>query len=536
MKWSSKVRKTAVVSLAAALALSSGAASAEGVPGAAKSEPPSRAGLAVEQSAAGGVYSRLVVFKENQFPKDYADVLQEFTSVEAEAIPEVGMLKLSGSSAEDVQQAEVAVLKTFKDSIENIGSDPQLELPPGDKAVTDQAAAKILETEPAQGDESKNDKSKNDESETSKSNRTQMRSMAAEETSEAAGETQAAAAEVPLYEKWGWDIKEVTGDWKSYDIQRGSRDVVVAVIDSGIDASHPDLAASIVGKGRSFVPGVESTTDNLGHGTMVAGAITANGKLRGIGPDLGLVPYKVFDTAGADTSWVVEAIIQASKDDVDVINLSLGTYKSLLKSEDQAALLAYARALIYANLKGVTVVASSGTDGLDIGDPAALAKALKWEGTDLAVHAPGGLPGVITTSAYNRQHEKAYYSNYGLRDMIAAPAGDYGSTWFTKGELNITSMCLTTYPTQLPQSELSKLAGLPAGYEFMIGTSLAAPKVSASAGVLIAEARKQGKTLSPSAVKKALFESAEDYGTPGADKEFGAGGVNVYEALSRLSK
>ncbi|WP_339848359.1 S8 family serine peptidase [Paenibacillus sp. FSL W7-1088] len=218
-----------------------------------------------------------------------------------------------------------------------------------------------------------------------------------------------------------------------------------------------------------------------------------------------------------------------------MINLSLGTYKSLLKPDDQAALLAYERALAYAQLKGVTVVASSGTDGLNISDPSILAQALKWDASELAVHAPGGLPDVITVSAYNRQHEKAFYSNYGLHDMIASPGGDYGSTWFTKGELNLTSMCLTTYPTHLPQSELSKLVGLPVGYEFMIGTSLAAPKVAASAGLLIAEAKERGYRLSPSAVKDMLFETANDYGEHGADEDFGVGGVNVYEALMRLN-
>ena len=73
-----------------------------------------------------------------------------------------------------------------------------------------------------------------------------------------------------LYQSWGWDIKEVTGDGQSLSMQSGNHNVVVAVIDSGIDASHPDLSGNIVNEGRSFVPGVNDTIDRLGHGTMIA--------------------------------------------------------------------------------------------------------------------------------------------------------------------------------------------------------------------------------------------------------------------------
>ena len=97
-------------------------------------------------------------------------------------------------------------------------------------------------------------------------------------------------------------------------------------------------------------------------------------------------------------------------------------------------------------------------------------------------------------------------------------------------------MCLTTYPTNLPQSYLSQLVGLPAGYEFMIGTSLAAPKVSAAAALLIAEGREKGRQMSPEDVKQILFRSATDYGATGPDTDFGVGVVNVYEALKKYMR
>ncbi|WP_068779521.1 S8 family serine peptidase [Paenibacillus sp. GM2] len=466
-----------------------------------------------EGITSGDPQSRLIMFKEGRLPAYPEELLQQWPDIEITLLPEVSMLKLTGYSLDRLLDAEAALTAAFASDIEEVGEDPKI-------TISDQA------TDPLQDAGIASKKTYN----ILNLNRPQFPSARRQEAADSVTGSSPLAAGAPLYQSWGWDIKEVTGDGQSLSMQSGNHNVVVAVIDSGIDASHPDLSGNVVNGGRSFVPGVNDTIDRLGHGTMIAGTIAANGQLLGVGPNLGISAYKVFDEGEADSSWVVEAIIQAVRDKVDVINLSLGTYKSLIKREDQAILIAYERALAYAYLHGVVVVASSGTDGLDISNPFQLAENLGW-GKNLAVHAPGGLPGVITVSATNREHERAFYSNYGLRNMIAAPAGDYGSTWFTKGELNLLSMCLTTYPTNLPQSYLSQLVGLPAGYEFMIGTSLAAPKVSAAAALLIAEGREKGKPMSPEDVKQILFRSATDYGVTGPDTDFGVGVVNVYEAL-----
>ncbi|WP_025692285.1 S8 family serine peptidase [Paenibacillus zanthoxyli] len=466
-------------------------------------------------------HSRLIIFKEGSFPAHPEELLRKWPEIEATSLPEAGMLRLTGNSLPQLQQAEAELRQIYSDSIEQVGEDPKIIVSDKNDELPNAAypsANSLLKI-----------RDWNSTAETTLQPKNFLRKV----QTGSEDDSSPLIANATLYQKWGWDIKEVTNDGRSLSVQAGNHNIVVAVVDSGIDASHPDLSANIMNSGKSFVPGVADTSDWIGHGTMVAGAIAANGKLLGVGPNLGLVAYKVFEQGEADSSWVIEAIIQAVRDDVDVINLSLGTYKSLIKPEDQAVLIAYTRALTYAYLKGVVVVASSGTNGLDISNPFRLAGSLGWE-NDLAVHAPGGLPGVITVSASNREHERAFYSNYGLPNMIAAPAGDYGSTWFTKGELNLLSMCLTTYPTQLPQSYLSQLAGLPAGYEFMIGTSLAAPKVSAAAALLIAEGREKGVRINPDIVKKVLLRNATDYGVPGPDGDFGVGVVNIYEALKNI--
>lgn len=340
------------------------------------------------------------------------------------------------------------------------------------------------------------------------------------------------------YEKWRWDIDKVTSDRKSYSIQQGSHKVKVAIIDSGVDEKHPDLKGNIISN-KSCVPGSDSLEDTLGHGTMVAGEIAANGNVKGVAPKIGIASYKVFNGDDCESSWVINAIIQAAKDKMDVINLSLGTYKSLLDKEDKAIVRAYERAISYAQSKNCIVVAASGneTKGVDISNPIKLAQSLGYK-NDLQIALPGGLPNVITVSATNKTDKLADYSNYGHNIKIAAPGGDYGPNWETKKIPDLKYMTLVTYPTNLPQSQLSSLMGFTPGYEFIEGgTSIAAPKVSASAALIISQyEEKYGSKPSPSKVVNLLYKGV----TPGADgndsKYYGKGILNVDNSLRLIKK
>ncbi|WP_335393483.1 S8 family serine peptidase, partial [Neobacillus drentensis] len=147
-----------------------------------------------------------------------------------------------------------------------------------------------------------------------------------------------------------WDIRHLTNEGKSYAIESGGtkstsgvkHKAVVGIIDSGIDTGHPDLEANFIG-GENFVPAggyygdvpeekgnVSDVTDTNGHGTHVAGSIAGNGKVKGVGPDLGIRAYRIFDASGsAPTGPIVAAIVQAANDGVDVINMSIGGFDSL---------------------------------------------------------------------------------------------------------------------------------------------------------------------------------------------------------------
>ncbi|MFF2444988.1 S8 family serine peptidase [Priestia megaterium] len=340
--------------------------------------------------------------------------------------------------------------------------------------------------------------------------------------------------DVKSYGNWMWDIKQVTNNYQSYDINKGSHNIKVGIIDSGIDFNHPDLKKNIISEGKSFVPGDISTQDTLGHGTMIAGTIAANGKITGVGPDIGLVPYRVFDQNGADSSWVIEAIIQATKDDMDVINLSLSTFKSLKNKEDRNIIKAYQRAFKYARKNNTIVVASAGNDGIDISNPKKSAEQLGIS-DDLLLHIPGGQKDIITVSGTTKENTLASYSNYGKVISIAAPGGDYGPDWKNKQVMDINSFVLTTFPTNLPQTYLSNYLGFDQGYELMAGTSLATPKVTASVALIKDEYfKKYGKEMSNSKVEKILYKNTDKF--TNYDKDlFGSGTVNVYKALINLN-
>jgi subtilisin family serine protease len=362
-----------------------------------------------------------------------------------------------------------------------------------------------------------------------------------------------------------WDIRHLTNEGKSYAIESGGtktasgveHQAVVGIIDSGIDAGHPDLKANFIG-GKNFVPAggyygdvpeekgnPSDVTDTNGHGTHVAGSIAGNGKVKGVGPDLGIRSYRIFDASGsAPTAPIVAAIVQAANDGVDVINMSIGGFDSLkyyyqgTRYSDIADVLLWKRALQYAVKKNVTVVASAGNESLNYADKKLLTDYMNATYANLGitfsgvtVEVPGSTPGVINVSSSNKwsTDKLSFYSNYGNGFVdVAAPGGDNGPVYASTLDLSkrdFTYRALSTWPRYLgAYITMQKNEG----YAYLHGTSMAAPKVAGIAGVIKAA----HPDYTPSQVEALIEKTALDYGKTGHDELYGSGEANAYSALT----
>ncbi|EJR93296.1 S8 family serine peptidase [Bacillus cereus] len=130
--------------------------------------------------------------------------------------------------------------------------------------------------------------------------------------------------------------------------------IKVAVIDTGIDSTHPDLKKNYL-KGYDFIDNDTNPEDTVGHGTHVAGIIAANGTMKGVAPDASILAYRVSEDPG-DTEMIIKAINQAIEDGAHIINLSLETP---LPGTDTPINQAIQKAIA----KNITVVSGAGNSG-----------------------------------------------------------------------------------------------------------------------------------------------------------------------------
>ena len=274
-------------------------------------------------------------------------------------------------------------------------------------------------------------------------------------------------------------------------------DVVVAVIDSGILASHEDFSGvSIVGA-RSIIGGVETddVTDHNGHGTNVAGIIAAaadNGRggrgvatrvKAGEASSVGIMPVKVTDGNSLKSSDVVRAINyvieqKGSGINVAAINLSLGGSHPTSSYDAPVA---------NALEAGITVCAAAGNNGRD------------------ETFYPADAEGVIKVGSVNSSLERSAFSNYGERVDIAAPGGDNASG---SGNEYLYAPAFSS----------------DSAYGGKRGTSQATPVVAAAAALIMANEPE----LSPQGVLNRLKETASPIDS---GYQLGAGVVNIAAAL-----
>ena len=296
--------------------------------------------------------------------------------------------------------------------------------------------------------------------------------------------------------------------------------VRVAVIDSGIDRDHPEFAGRIIA-GRSFV-GSPWFADTQGHGTFVAGEIAAdpfNGVgIAGLAFNAQLLIAKVVrDDGTVSLQGEVAAIRWAADNGAQVINLSLGGVRDPLDSRLDSYSPLEQAAIDYAYSKGAVVVAAVGNGPQSPTTP--------WP----FAHYPAALPHVIGVSAIRRDGSVPVYSNRDtVYNDIAAPGENIFST---------VPRPLTTRSPACAGEPYSDCG--PAEFRDAIGTSFAAPQVSAAAALLLG----QDPKLTPDQVSWLLERSAVDASAqtgcsmcpPGRDRFTGWGRLDVQAALALLT-
>jgi subtilisin family serine protease len=261
---------------------------------------------------------------------------------------------------------------------------------------------------------------------------------------------------------------------QAHAISRGES-VVVAVIDTAVDAAHPELAGVIAG-----------TFDATGkpdkpqpHGTAMAGAIAAHGKLMGSAPGVKLLSVQAFGAAKSEgrsdgTSFsILKGLDWGAKENANIVNMS---FAGPADPELQLMLAA-------TSAKGIVLIAAAGNGGA--------------RSRPLYPAADPNVIAVTATDADDRLFERA---NRGAHIAVAAPGVDI------------------------------LVAAPDGGYQTTSGTSVAAAEVSGIVALMIARDRK----LDPAAAKRLLTATARDLGPAGPDDQFGAGLTDAYAALTAL--
>ncbi|WP_336921072.1 S8 family serine peptidase [Aquipuribacter sp. SD81] len=271
-----------------------------------------------------------------------------------------------------------------------------------------------------------------------------------------------------------WPLTELQAE-RAWTTTTG-REQVVAVLDTGVDASHPDLRGVVLAGTSTTGSGRDGRRDVDGHGTHVSGVVAAVAGnatgVAGLAPGVRVLPVQVLDDSGNGlSSWVSAGIVWAADHGADVINLSLGGPQS-----DPVL----AQAVDYARSKGVVVVAASGNEYAT------------------SVSYPAAYPGVLAVGATSSSRQVPSFSNRGSAlDVVAPGVG-----------------VLSTVPG--------------GGYEAWSGTSMASPYAAASAALL----RAAQPALDEAQVRARLEGTARDLGARGWDSTSGYGLVDPVAALA----
>ena len=281
-----------------------------------------------------------------------------------------------------------------------------------------------------------------------------------------------------------WGVDRIDAE-KAWSTTTGDP-VKVAIIDTGIASSHPDLSANLKG-GVSTVGYTSKYNDDNGHGTHVAGTVAALNNTTGVvgvGPKIDLYAVKVLDRFGSGyLSDVIEGLDWAVGNGMKVVNMSLGTSSYNKSLED---------AVKRVNAAGIVQVAAAGNSG----------------SADNTVNYPAKFAQVIAVGATDSSTSNniAYWSSRGPEVDLAAPGVNIYSTWPSRS------------------------------YKTLSGTSMASPHVAGTAALVLtrpvgAYDLDADSVWDPIEVQNKLEFTATDLGAAGKDNLYGSGLVNAEKAV-----
>ena len=278
----------------------------------------------------------------------------------------------------------------------------------------------------------------------------------------------------------------------AWDTTTGSSAVVIAVVDTGVDATHPDLSSKMVA-GYDFVNDDSDASDDEGHGTHVAGIAAAttdnNRGVAGVSWGSLIMPIKVLNRFGTGShSEIAQGIMWAADHGADIINMSLGGTSTSATLES---------AIDYAYGLGCLLVAAAGNE-YEEGNPTSY---------------PAALDHVMAVGAVGDSDEHADYSNTGSYLDVVAPGGNPTSSWDSDPNHWISS----TY-----------WEGSGSSYVMIVGTSQASPHVAGLAALLWSV----NASLTNDEVQQIIQDTSEDLGITGWDQTFGWGRVDAAAAVA----
>jgi thermitase len=280
----------------------------------------------------------------------------------------------------------------------------------------------------------------------------------------------------PYYAAYQWHLPKVSAP-TAWDTTTGSANVTIAIVDSGVQATHPDLAGRVLA-GYDFANNDSNPADDNGHGTAVAGVAAAQGNdgigVAGAAWNVAILPVKTMGANGSGSySAIANGITYSADRGARIINLSLGGTATSSTLQN---------AVSYAWNKGCVLIAAAGNNG-----------------TSTTVY-PAAYPNVIAVSATTSADTMASFSSFGSFVDLAAPGQDITTSWPGGGYVTIS------------------------------GTSFSSPLTAGVAALALS----RNPSLSNAQVSSLLTSNADDLGAAGKDIYFGSGRLNAARVVAAV--